>query len=343
MAAPASVDAEQLAAFKARGYAVFRQHLDSATVAALRQELEPAFSAAFAAAPEIPKLKFGVSQVTGHSAAAVPGWSGGGLLNHPLWSTKLQPLLHHPWHTDTLLDFCECVMGPCVQLDSFGVSGFPVAPASPEEDAGASLGGLRPPTFIWHRDNFAQSQYYQTQPAGGFWGGFSPSYRRPPGMNLLCYLQDMNAETGPLRVIPGSHLGTPPTPAGGDAQLPHEAEELLDLRAGDLVAIHSDLIHAGTPNASTDTVRMYTSTYLCQVGLPHRDDFSAPAIEAYLREARLVVDSRVLRFFGDSGATAGHLRWQEEATAALVAREAAQRAQQRRQHGRQHQRAAPRL
>ncbi len=34
----------------------------------------------------------------------------------PLWDEELAPLLHHPWHSDRLLDFAELVMGPCVQV-----------------------------------------------------------------------------------------------------------------------------------------------------------------------------------------------------------------------------------
>ena len=76
-------------------------------------------------------------------------------------------------------------------------------------------------------------------------------------MNLLCYLQDMNAQTGPLRVIPASHLGAPPTPVGEATWLPHPQEQLLDLKAGDLVVIHSDLIHSGTPPTDSTRIRMY--------------------------------------------------------------------------------------
>ena len=50
------------------------------------------------------------------------------------------------------------------------------------------------------RDNFALSQYYTGHDDGGsngFWGGFEPYYRPPLGINLLCYLQEMNEATGP--------------------------------------------------------------------------------------------------------------------------------------------------
>jgi hypothetical protein len=146
------------------------------------------------AADAAPKLKLGAGSVTGHHAGA--SWPGGGLLRHPLWEPVLAPLLHHPWHSEHLFDFCELVMGPQVQLDAFGISGFP---AHNVDDPAPSL-CPRPTVFPWHRDNFALSQYYSGHDDGGsngFWGGFEPFYRPPLGINLLCYLQEMSEATGP--------------------------------------------------------------------------------------------------------------------------------------------------
>lgn len=129
-----------------------------------------------------------------------------------------------------------------------------------------------------------------------------------------------------VRVIPRSHLGLPPTPEGNDRWLPHPQEALLDLHAGDLVVLHSDLIHSGTPNAS-NSLRMYTSTYICRIGLPHRDDFNADVIRRYVAGARTSGDSRVLRFFGEASE-----QWrerQEAEWAAVAATEKAQREQQK--------------
>ena len=125
-----------------------------------------------------------------------------------------------------------------------------------------------------------------------------------------------------VRVVPRSHLGNPPTPEGDDRWLPHPQEALLDLHGGDLVAIHSDLIHSGTPNAS-DAIRMYTSTYLCRIGLPHRDDFDADVIRRYVAEARASGDARRLRFFGEGWEE--QLAEEERGWASVTAREAAAR------------------
>ena len=152
--------------------------------------------------------------------------------------------------------FCCCAANPAAdpmapaQLDAFGISGFPCLTAPPE------------PQFGWHRDSFALSQDYSEYPEGGF-SGAGRTYRPPLGANMLCYLQDMTAASGPLRVVPRSHLGSPPTPLEADAvclapparcacrarpemaagfDAGGVAELVLDLKAGDLVFIHSDLV-----------------------------------------------------------------------------------------------------
>ena len=43
---------------------------------------------------------------------------------------------------------------------------------------------------------------------------------------------------------------------------------------------------------------MYTSTYLCRLSLPHRDDFTTRGVQRYIRQAQSCGDERVLRFFG---------------------------------------------
>ena len=144
-----------------------------------------------------------------------------------------------------------------------------------------------------------------------------------PPCNQSCS-PTQNSRVDVVRVIPRSHLGMPPTPEGDDRWLPHPDECLLDLHAGDLVAIHSDLIHSGTPNASS-SLRMYTSTYLCRIGLPHRDDFDADVIQRYLAEAHASSDARVLRFFGEGWKE--QLAKEERGWATITAQEAVARRQ----------------
>ena len=79
----------------------------------------------------------------------------------------------------------------------------------------------------------------------------------------------MTAETGPLRIVPTSHLGYPPTPSADDKALPHPQEQLLDARAGDMIVMHGECIHSGTANTSGH-LRAYISTFVTRVGFPHR-------------------------------------------------------------------------
>ena len=60
----------------------------------------------------------------------------------------------------------------------------------------------------------------------------------------------MTTETGPLRIVPASHLGYPPTPSADDKALPHPHEQLLDAAAGDMIVMHGECIHSGTANTS---------------------------------------------------------------------------------------------
>jgi hypothetical protein len=74
---------------------------------------------------------------------------------------------------------------------------------------------------------------------------------------------------------------------------------------------------------TTCQIRMYTSTYLCQLGLPHRDDFGAPVVGRYLAQARERGDARLRRFFGEGNE--GWLASEEQAWAATTERERAHR------------------
>ena len=131
----------------------------------------------------------------------------------------------------------------------------------------------------------------------------------------------MTAETGPLRIVPASHLGYPPTPSADDKALPHPQEQLLDARAGDMIVMHGECIHSGTANTSGH-LRAYISTFVTRVGFPHRDDFSSPGAMRLLEDNR--GDRRVLRFLGAEDDAA--LGDEEKAWAELRRAEATERA-----------------
>ena len=152
-------------------------------------------------------------------------------------------------------------------------------------------------------------------------------------MLYVCYyamaadLQDMTPTTGQLRVVPGSHLGHRPIPTGRARNQPWSAatqddkgrggvveeeeeeesshEVLLDMKAGDLLILHGEVIHSGTANAMPpahtsnaqlgggggdgaggSSQRMYISTFTTRLGWPHRDNLRSPGAHRLLAVAR---------------------------------------------------------
>lgn len=97
------------------------------------------------------------------------------------------------------------------------------------------------PQRSWHRD-------------------FSFPGDRPLSINTIVYLQDMDDEMGPTRVVPGSHRGTDLPPADHRHE-PHPDEVAVDAKAGDAVFINSAIWHSGSCNTSTTrqrrTIYMY--------------------------------------------------------------------------------------
>jgi hypothetical protein len=170
-----------------------------------------------------------------------------------------------------LLTFAGAVMGPVVQLDSAVLAGDPPV----------DTGRLGEPVR-WHRDRF----------------GFFPLgvYTRPLSMVYFIYLQDMTQQVGPLRVIPGSH--TDPTEiADENLAKPHPREVLLEAAAGEVVAIHHNLLHSGTRNVSTAERRFLGFIYNISA-LTHEDNFHGPNCQALAAAARRTGDRRTQRLLG---------------------------------------------
>ena len=207
-------------------------------------------------------------------AASLPGrppvsWLGDLLEAAPAHFT---PLVAQP----QLLAFAERVMGPFVQIDS---TAFNLFPSVPTEAAAGRVNG-------WHRDRYA----------------FVPQtrdYVRPWCINTLCYLQDLTADNGPLRVIPGSHRD--PVVFSADERVrPHPRERLLAPRAGDVVVTHGLLAHSGTPNTGNGP-RYFISTSLNMSWMKHRDALAGPRVQALIDDARERRDRRLLRLLGQDG------------------------------------------
>ncbi|NKB71370.1 MAG: hypothetical protein GKR89_30215 [Candidatus Latescibacteria bacterium] len=252
---------QHLRQYKRDGFTVFRGYLSATKVKAWRDLMDPEFARLLPQKPDAPRSRI------------VP------LLAHE----KLAPLAQQHVQMPLMLDFAEKVMGPYVQLDSFEVSAFP----SRDHDLKDSVDG-------WHRDAFHNTETWKT--AATMPEQSPRPYTPPLACNCLTYLQDMDEDSGPLRVIKGSHreyIFIEPK----DARKPHPRESLLDLQAGDMVFTHHELLHSGTWNI-TGQIRYFLSAYICRIGLPHRDTFDLPAVDQLLAQAKARNDRRMRRFFG---------------------------------------------
>ena len=202
---------------------------------------------------------------TGPYAQKTSFWFGNMLERAPhlMWQAVANP---------QVLDFAEQVVGPFIQLDNLTLAAFP---AKAKDDPTAQQCG-------WHRDRWAHV------PSG--------QYDRPLSMNAICYLQDLTVESGPLRVITGSHI-TPVTMDEKQRGEPHPDEELLYLEAGDLVLTHNGLLHSGTPNTSGKK-RYFFSVYYNISWLKCTDTFDGPNCRQLIAWARSRNDHRALRLLG---------------------------------------------
>ena len=183
---------------------------------------------------------------------------------------KPEPVLR-ALSNERLLDFAEMLVGPHVQLESIT---FRRTPPQPEED-GAALG--------FHRDMFA----------------FFPEdgvYHRPLLFNALSYLQDLTDETGPLRIIPGSHMRALRM-SPEEARRPHPEEVIVYPKAGDTAVFHCSMLHSGSPNRSSDYRYLFFLTFN-HSWLKHRANYRGPVSQAVIAGARARNDRRLLRLLG---------------------------------------------
>jgi ectoine hydroxylase-related dioxygenase (phytanoyl-CoA dioxygenase family) len=134
----------------------------------------------------------------------------------------------------------------------------------------------------WHRDRYAQV------PRGG--------YQNPVAITVLCYLQDMTEEFGPLRVIPGSHRTGLLIP-DDERKRTHQEEKLVPLNAGDVIVFHSAMLHTGSPNMSGRERIFMGGQYNC-TWMRHVDKHSGPTVQQLIREAKARNDHRTMRLFG---------------------------------------------
>ena len=215
---------------------------------------------------------------------------------------KPEPVLR-ALSNERLLDFAEMVVGPHVQLESIT---FRRTPPQPEQD-GAALG--------FHRDMFA----------------FFPEdgvYHRPLLFNALSYLQDLTDETGPLRIIPGTHMRALRM-SPEEARRPHPEEVIVYPRAGDTAVFHCSMLHSGSPNRSNDYRYLFFLTFN-HSWLKHRANYRGPVSQAVIAGARARNDRRLLRLLGVDDrfvqrANCGFLEPDEENWKRWIAEDAAAR------------------
>ena len=171
-----------------------------------------------------------------------------------------------------ILNFLELVMSPFVQLESLRINlTEPVAVEKIEVE-----------TRDWHRDMWA------------LFTGCTSDYLPPSACNVLTYFQNMDDHIGPLRVLPGSHLTQDLVQDQFQAQ---PNERFIYAQAGDVVVIHSALVHAASPNIS-DHLRYFMSRFYNKSYLPHRDHHTSPNVKYIIEVARRRKDRRLMRLFG---------------------------------------------
>lgn len=178
------------------------------------------------------------------------------------------PYLSH----EAILDFAESVLGPFVQI---GNSGILAKGSVSKEEAAAKKN-------IWHRDRWAGF------PRGG--------YQNPTALTFLCYLQDMTAEYGPIRVIPGSHR-TGISIEDSQKSRPHPDEVLIPLRAGDVIVFANSLLHSSTTNTS-GRLRIFNGGSYITTWMRPADNHNGPNVQRIIQQARETNDHRLLRLFG---------------------------------------------
>jgi len=91
-----------------------------------------------------------------------------------------------------------------------------------------------------------------------------PWFSRPHCIDALIYLDDLNDETGPVALVPGSHEWLDKEPPAQSYE-PAEGEMALCVKAGDVVMIHGNLWHRAMPTRSKKRrmlILSYTPSWL---------------------------------------------------------------------------------
>lgn len=174
-----------------------------------------------------------------------------------------------------VLSFLETIFGPFVQLDSLALVGIPPIEAGYDKRIVSG----------WHRDPWASIP-------------INAEYQRPMAVNGLVYLQDLTHDSGPLRIIPGSHKLSLKIPYEKRRES-HAAEVLLFPCAGDYVIVHNALIHTGTPPNTLSQERRFASIFYNLSWLRSTTLYTSDVELDLLKQFRSQNDRRMLRLFGE--------------------------------------------
>ncbi|MEM7127505.1 MAG: phytanoyl-CoA dioxygenase family protein [Chloroflexota bacterium] len=314
--------AEKVEQFHSLGFTVLPGVLSAAEVAEVRARLDMRMAAKLTAqlgvlegqpatGAELAKAGHTIS-IGGPADSAIIGFPGLLAAAPEVAELLVKPFLLSP----RLLDLAERVMGPFVQGDGFYVVGTPPAQLTGQATGVASRRELLAEAAGWHRDAYSHHRLWRNNPgwADDLVDGGQP-FTPPLAAHMLCYLQDMDSPGGPLLAVPGSHrsaIGDKPTGAEEEAVVP------VDAKAGDVVFFHCDMLHSGSANRADLAWRYMVTSFVVRAGLPHRDDFTAPLVQALVAEAEARGDRRALRFFAADTADGGPLRREEQLWRAAI-------------------------
>jgi ectoine hydroxylase-related dioxygenase (phytanoyl-CoA dioxygenase family) len=103
--------------------------------------------------------------------------------------------------------------------------------------------------------------------------------------NIVWMLDDITAENGPIRAVPGSHRwGKLPSEAGGDLMAPHPDEILITGSAGTVAIMNAHMWHGGMGNL-TDRPRTAVHAFYCRRDKPqqqYQKQLLRPSVQARL-------------------------------------------------------------
>ncbi|GLI03897.1 phytanoyl-CoA dioxygenase family protein [Phytohabitans aurantiacus] len=173
-----------------------------------------------------------------------------------------------------IADTVRCLLGPRVVLRN---SNIRVTQPGSGEDT------------IWHTDYRPH-----TTPA-------PPLPSAPPVITVLLYLDAINVETGPLFVVPGSHMWAEQPPATHDDL---DEQVAVCVQPGQVVLMNAALWHRGGPNHSPTIRRrlltlqlsgIFTAPFNFEPSLP------TPAYQQLIEQARARRDEPLLELLGLGG------------------------------------------